>query len=129
MPDYIDNPRTVSAPDGVTLPAGWSITVHTEFDPDSTPYDADCYSPEDIAAWRNDEWHYADYVVTIVGPGGIELGTSCVGAVEDSFTNTDTGITWYAINDPGGYFPSLVSEALASALGTARTIAATVSEV
>lgn len=33
-------------------------------DTDSTPFDADCYSAEDIEAWRGDCWEFVGVVVT-----------------------------------------------------------------
>jgi hypothetical protein len=45
------------------------ITVSTERDNDATPFDADCYTPEDIQAWRNDEWHYVGVVVDVLFRG------------------------------------------------------------
>lgn len=33
-------------------------------DRDTTPYDADCYSPEDIESWKDNHWHYAGVTVT-----------------------------------------------------------------
>ena len=38
--------------------------VTTEFDYDSSPDDADCYSDDDKEAWRNDVWHYVGVIVT-----------------------------------------------------------------
>ena len=33
-------------------------------DSDAKPFDADCYSAEDIEAWRKDEWSYVGVIVT-----------------------------------------------------------------
>lgn len=33
-------------------------------DPEARPFDADCYSAEDIEAWRKDEWSYVGVIVT-----------------------------------------------------------------
>lgn len=49
-------------------------------DHDSRPFDADCYSPEDIEAWRRDEWSYVGVIVTDSATGadasvwGVEYG-------------------------------------------------------
>ncbi|MFD4406667.1 hypothetical protein ACFWPH_28290 [Nocardia sp. NPDC058499] len=50
-------------------------------DIDSTPYDADCYSAEDIAAWQRDDWCYVELWV-IASRCGIRLGDACIGNIE-----------------------------------------------
>lgn len=40
---------------------GYRVTL--EEDHDSRPYDADCYSEEDIASWKRDEWEYVGVIV------------------------------------------------------------------
>lgn len=43
---------------------GREYRVTLEDDLDSSIDDADCYSEEDIAAWRNDVWNYVGVIVT-----------------------------------------------------------------
>lgn len=38
--------------DGIT----YRVTI--SYDTRATPYDFDCYTREDIAAWKNNDWHY-----------------------------------------------------------------------
>lgn len=49
----------------------WTVTfmgkrykVEMPYDHDSKVDDADCYSEEDIEAWRNDEWWFVGIIVT-----------------------------------------------------------------
>lgn len=44
--------------------AGQRYRVELEEDPESTPFDADCYGEEDIEAWREDRWEFVSVVVT-----------------------------------------------------------------
>jgi hypothetical protein len=44
--------------------AGVTLTYEIWRDYDSSPEDAECYSPEDVAAWKKDEWHYYGVTVT-----------------------------------------------------------------
>lgn len=44
--------------------AGVTLTYEIWRDYDSSPEDAECYDPEDIAAWKKDEWHYYGVTVT-----------------------------------------------------------------
>ena len=56
----------------------WHVRLVADID--STPFDADCYSDGDIAAWRADEWRYVGIIVTDVqsdtgaSMGGVEYG-------------------------------------------------------
>ncbi len=43
---------------------GRAYAVTVEPDLDSTPRDADCYSPDDVRRWELDEWRYVGLVVT-----------------------------------------------------------------
>lgn len=36
-----------------------------EHDYDSRPEDTDCYTPEQLQAWRDDKWHYCGIVISI----------------------------------------------------------------
>jgi hypothetical protein len=57
------------------------INVSTERDIDATPYDADCYTEEQITAWKNDEWHYVGVIVT-VSFQGVEIGNASLWAID-----------------------------------------------
>lgn len=45
------------------------LTYHVQIvaDVDSTPHDADCYSPGDIARWEECGWEYVGIVVNVEG--------------------------------------------------------------
>lgn len=62
---------------------GVSVTVSLDFDHDTRSSDHDCYSPEDLAAWRRDEWCYVEVTVALTDcPNvfdslwGVEYGTA-----------------------------------------------------
>lgn len=59
----------------------FDFRIRVEEDNDSRPDDADCYSPEDMAAWRRGQWRFATAVLT---PVDRETGTvfeSCTQAL------------------------------------------------
>ncbi len=60
---------------------GFSIHLSTEGDFYSTPQEFDTYTPKQIAAWENDEWHYAN-IIAKVYLHGVELGYASVGGYE-----------------------------------------------
>lgn len=59
---YIIDQYTISGSDvGID---GFDFKVKIEKDTDCTPDDADCYTPTQVRAWRNDEWEYVVIAVT-----------------------------------------------------------------
>ena len=58
MIDWTDDEKPV-----VTV-NGKRYQVELPYDTDSEPFDADCYSPEDQQAWRDNAWHYVGVIVT-----------------------------------------------------------------
>lgn len=46
---------------------GYRVTLF--LDTDANPNDADCYTSEDVKAWRNDEWCYVTVKVAALIPG------------------------------------------------------------
>ncbi|PVA17108.1 hypothetical protein DDJ46_17820 [Mycobacteroides abscessus] len=95
---------------------GFNVVVYLVPDVDSTPYDADCYSDDDIAAWKRDDWGYVGTIVK-ASREGIVLGESSLWASEygvfdgKSISPLD-GEGHQFIN---GYGPDLISEAITEA--------------
>jgi hypothetical protein len=50
-------------------------------DNDSSPNDVDVFTPKQIEAWKNNEWHYVGLEV-LVSFNGIELGQASVWGIE-----------------------------------------------
>lgn len=48
---------------------GYTITATVEFDQDTRPDDFDCYTEEQIQAWRGDEWYYGGIVLSVAYNG------------------------------------------------------------
>lgn len=65
--------------------AGVTLTYEIWRDYDGSPEDAECYAPEDIAAWKKDAWHY--YGVTVTA----SLGRF---TAEESLGGIDAGDYW-----------------------------------
>jgi hypothetical protein len=65
--------------------AGVSLTYEIRRDYDGSPEDAECYGPEDITAWKADQWHY--YGVTVTAT----MGTF---TAEDSIWGIEGGDYW-----------------------------------
>ena len=51
---------------------GFDITATLEADTESHVSDSDCYSPKQIAAWKNDDWFFVGVVLS-VSRNGIEI--------------------------------------------------------
>lgn len=43
---------------------GLDLTAYLEADTDTRPEDSECYTPKQVAAWRNDEWFFVGVVVS-----------------------------------------------------------------
>jgi hypothetical protein len=41
------------------------IYAHIEYDTDTKPTDFDCHTPEQIAAWRKDDWFFVGVVLRV----------------------------------------------------------------
>lgn len=64
---------------------GFQLTAVLVPDYTSTPDGADCYSPEDIEAWRCGNWQYVGVVVTALLKG-VALGEASLWGVEDGYS-------------------------------------------
>jgi hypothetical protein len=60
---------------------GWRIEGVIDHDLDAHPGESDCYSAEDIAAWKADRWQYVN-VGARVYLHGVLLGEDWLGGVE-----------------------------------------------
>lgn len=73
-----------------------SVIARMERDDDSEPFDAECYTEDDILAWQSDDWSYVGIIVAVTFNGakiseeslwGIEHGhmpSGYVNAMDDS---------------------------------------------
>jgi len=93
----------------VTLPDGAHAIVRVYRDDDGDPDDAECYSPDDVEAWRDDQWQFVFVEATVTLPDGRE-GTDAIGGVEmgDHWPGTDAAQIWHVV-------PGVVAAALADA--------------
>lgn len=68
---------------------GFDLEARLEYDTDSNPEDVECYSPEDVQRWKNDEWFYVGVVLS-VSRNGVKLlkHAASVWGVECNFNNT-----------------------------------------
>ena len=68
---------------------GWTLTVFTQQDHDSSPRDADCYTAEQVAAFDRDDWYFVGVIVK-ASRHGIVLGEASLWGIESGyFTYTD----------------------------------------
>ena len=83
-------------------------TVYTDIDP--RPEDSDCYTPEQIKAWRAGEWFFCGIVVS-VDRAGITLSdkSASLWGIEANFPGTDNS-----------YLAEVADELQAEALSYAR---------
>ena len=51
--------------DSITCTIGkYKFTAKIVYDPDSSVNDFECYSEDDIARWKNDEWYFCGIVLS-----------------------------------------------------------------
>lgn len=95
---------------------GFDIAIYVVPDPDSNPFDADCYGDADIESWRNDEWHYVGFVY-VARKAGVELGSASIWATEWGYPggNMESIDDWIREDC---YHPDLTAEAIADARAT-----------
>lgn len=72
---------------------GLTVRAHAVRDDESTPFDADCYTPEDIDAWRRDVWEFVGVIVEVIDSRGMVWGM-------DSLWGLESG-TYLVTNDSG----------------------------
>lgn len=95
---------------------GFDVEARLEPDEDCTPDEVStAYSPEDVQAWRNDDWSYVSTIIT-ASKNGVELGSSSLGGSEygslpgvEDFVNPLKGDGDDFVN---GYGPELIREAV-----------------
>lgn len=91
---------------------GFDITIYVVPDPDSNPFDADCYGDADIESWRNDGWYYVGFVY-VARKAGIELGSASIWGTEWDYPDGIGSIDDWIREDY--YHPDLAREAIADA--------------
>lgn len=68
---------------------GFDIVARLEYDTDTKPTDFECYEPEDMQRWRNDEWFYVGVVLS-VSRNSVELSdhAASLWGIDCNFNNT-----------------------------------------
>ena len=90
----------------------FTVRAVIEHDQDSSPDEYDCYSDEDKARWRNDDWHFC----------GIVLHVSCGGVVIDDHAASLWGIELNLL-DQNDYLSDVADELLPDAIESAKRTA------
>ena len=78
---------------------GFDLTAYSFFDYGTRPDDFDCYTPEQVKAWENDEWFYAG-VEVVASRNGIELYSNSLWGNEfgsipfEDFDTNETKTLW-----------------------------------
>jgi hypothetical protein len=100
---------------------GWTITVDTQPDSESSTADADCYTRAQIDAWKRDEWSFVGCVVT-ASREGITLGHASLWGMESGrYTYTDEDDTVTGTGFVGPYTEAvddLITEAITDGAAT-----------
>jgi hypothetical protein len=85
VPKFGDAGGFVAVGDNVTWSRdGFDFRATVHADDDTSPTDYDCYSAEQIAAWRADEWRFVGVEVT-ASAAGVELGDASLWGVDCNF--------------------------------------------
>lgn len=97
---------------------GFDLKARLEYDTDSNPEDVECYSPEDVQRWKNDDWFYVGVVLS-VSRNGVELSdhAASLWGVDCNFSDTSNA-----------YLAEVAQELQAEALDTARAELARIRE-
>lgn len=107
--------------DSIDLGTREGFDIRADIVPDNTYYaepDGD-YTPEQVAAFKNGDWHYVGIIVT-ASRGDVALGSDSLWAVEKGMMPLDSEISEYI--DPlrdehaaSDYFPDMIDNAVAEA--------------
>lgn len=97
---------------------GFDFVARLEFDGDTKPTDFDCYEPEDIERWDNDEWCYVGVVLSVFR-NGIELSdhAASLWGIDCNYNNTSNA-----------YLSEVAQELESEALDVARAEVARILE-
>lgn len=89
---------------------GFDFVARLQYDAHTKPTDSECYAPEDVQRWRDDEWFYVGVVLS-VSRNGIELSdhAASLWGIECNFSDTSNA-----------YLSEVAQELEAEALETAR---------
>jgi hypothetical protein len=115
-----DRMNTIDSKDVGTVD-GFDITARLVPDEDTRPDEFECYTAEQLDAWRNDDWSYVGTEIT-ASREGIALGSAYLGGSEygslpgiDQFVNPLNGDGDAFVN---GYGPGLITQAVTEANAT-----------
>jgi hypothetical protein len=101
----------------------FDYTLHILRDEGMTPEEmGDCYSNENIAYWKSDEWFFALLKLT-VSRHDIALSDAYLGGVEYGQLDQHTEITIEKIASENDYVLDLIAEATAEARATIAKLA------
>lgn len=92
---------------------GFDLTARVVYDQDTKPTDFECYEPEDVQRWKDDEWFYCGLIVS-VSLNGVELSDHAA-----SLWGIDCNF-----GDDNAYLTDVAQDLQAEAIPTARTEAA-----
>ena len=70
---------------------GFDFVARLECDYSATPYDFECYTPEDLQRWKNDEWFFGGIVLS-VSRKGVELSdhAASLWGIDCNFSNDNS---------------------------------------
>lgn len=89
---------------------GFDFVARLQYDTDTKPTDSECYTPEDVRRWRDDEWFYVGVVLS-VSRNGVELSdhAASLWGIDCNFSDTSNA-----------YLSKVAQELEVEALETAR---------
>lgn len=105
---------------------GYVVTATLVADTISTPTDCDCYSEEQIKAWRRDEWCFVGVVMSATY-NGVSLGShlASLWGVEANFPDSDNSYLGEVAEE---MMPEVLAEAEASRHALIAQLTAEVAE-
>lgn len=97
---------------------GFDFTARIAHDYDTKPTDFECYTPEDVQRWKNDEWFYCGVVLAVTLQGiDLDHHAASLWGIDCNF------------GDDNAYLSEIAQELEHEALETARAEVARIREV
>lgn len=68
---------------------GFDFVARLQYDTDTMPTNSECYTPEDVQRWKDDEWFYVGVVLS-VSRNGVELSdhAASLWGIDCNFSDT-----------------------------------------
>jgi len=82
---------------------GYDLTARVERDYDTNPHVYDCYTPEAVKAWKDDEWYYCGIVLSVSRNGvTVDDHAASLWGIECNYPGSDNAYLLEVANELTG---------------------------